>query len=118
MRKSDAIFHFHPLAALRFVRRQVLSIDRIMFFGGLNDPTEKLRKEQKKELEKRSKATAARGKTPGRGAATGKQSKHKRGNQNEKQEEGEAIRGALESRVTRSRGGRRIETWDSHAKGG
>ncbi|CAL6417060.1 unnamed protein product [Bathycoccus prasinos] len=31
-----------------------------MFFGGLNDPSEKLRKEQKKELEKRSKVTAAR----------------------------------------------------------
>ena len=31
-----------------------------MFFGGLNDPSEKLRKEQKKEMEKkRSKATAA-----------------------------------------------------------
>ena len=51
-----------PLAALRFVRRQVLSLStRIMFFGGLNDPSEKLRKEQKKEMEKRSKATAARG---------------------------------------------------------
>ena len=50
-----------PLAALRFVRRQVLSLStRRMFFGGLNDPSEKLRKEQKKEMEKkRSKATAA-----------------------------------------------------------
>ena len=33
-------------------------------------------------------------------------------------EEGEAIRGALESRVTCSRGERRFETWDSHPKGG
>lgn len=38
-----------------------LSTTRRMFFGGLNDPSEKLRKEQKKEMEKkRSKATAAR----------------------------------------------------------
>ena len=37
------------------------SAPQIMFFGGLNDPSEKLRKEQKKEMEKkRSKATAAR----------------------------------------------------------
>lgn len=61
VRKSDARIFPFPLAALRFVRRQVLSLStRRMFFGGLNDPSEKLRKEQKKEMEKkRSKATAA-----------------------------------------------------------
>jgi len=53
---------------LRFVRQRRSAAQR-MFFGGLNDPSEKLRKEQKKEMEKkRSKATAtARGRLP-RGA--------------------------------------------------